>query len=154
MYTALVAVHVLAAAVWVGGTVSLVATAVPVLRRFPREQRADGMRWLGHRWRPLGWGALVVLVASGGWLAFGYWNAGDPDVLFGSREGNLLLAKMALLVSLVASSAVHDFVLGPRLNAQVREGRPQTLRRPMQAVGWWSFAVTLTIPVLGVVVST
>ena len=75
-------------------------------------------------------------------------------MLFGSREGHLLLAKVTLLVSLVASSAIHDFVLGPRLNAQVRDGRPQTLRRPMLAVGWLSFAVTLTLPVLGVVVST
>ncbi|MCC6222101.1 MAG: CopD family protein [Thermoleophilia bacterium] len=153
MYTALVAVHVLAAAVWVGGTVALVATAVPVLRRFPREQRADGMRWLGRRWRPLGWGALLLLAASGCWLAFGYWNAGDPDFIFGSGEGRLVLAKLALLLSLVVSAAVHDFVLGPRLNAQVRAGLPQTLRNPMRAVGWWSFAVTLALPVLGVVLS-
>ena len=154
MYSALVIVHVLAAAVWVGGTVALVFTAVPAIRTLPMEQRAPTVRTLGHRWKPIGWAALVLLGASGGWLAFGYWNAGDPDVLFHSEVGHLLIAKAVLFVLLVASSFAHDYVLGPRLNRQMRQGRPQTLRRPMQFVGWFTFALTLTLPVLGVLVST
>jgi putative copper export protein len=155
VYTALVSFHLLAAAVWVGGTVALVFTAVPVLRRVePREQRADAVRALGRRWKPIGWASLAVLLASGIWLAFGYWGADDADVLFHTRAGHLLIAKAALFVSLATTAAVHDFVLGPRLNRQIREGRPQTLRRPMQVAGWWTFAMTLTLPVLGVVLTT
>ena len=55
---------------------------------------------------------------------------------------------------LVASAALHDFVLGPRLNRQIREGRPRTLLRPMQVVGWISFAATLALPILGVLLTT
>jgi uncharacterized membrane protein len=154
VYSALVIVHVLAAAVWVGGTVALVFTAVPAIRTLPMEQRAPTVRLLGRRWKPIGWAALALLGASGAWLAFGYWHAGDADVLFHSEPGRTLVAKAVLYVLLLASSFAHDYVLGPRLNRQMRERRPQTLRRPMQVVGWFTFALTLALPVLGVLVRT
>jgi putative copper export protein len=154
VYTTLVAFHLLAAAVWIGGTVALVFTAVPVLRMLPREQRADSVRLLGRRWKPIGWASLLVLGASGAWLAFGYWGADDADILFRSENGHLLIAKTVLYLCLVTSAALHDFVLGPRLNRQIRAGRPQTLRRPMQIVGWITFSATLALPVLGVVLAT
>jgi putative copper export protein len=154
VYTTLVAFHLLAAAVWIGGTVALVFTAVPVLRRLPQEQRADTVRQLGRRWKPIGWTSLAVLGASGAWLAFGYWGADDADLLFDTENGHILIAKALLYVVLVTSAALHDFVLGPRLNRQIREGRPRTLSRPMQIVGWITFAATLALPVLGVVLAT
>jgi putative copper export protein len=151
--TWLVVVHLLAAAVWVGGTVALVFATVPVLRKLPPEQRADSVRALGRRWKPIGWGALALLGATGVWLAFGYWDADDPDVLFDTRSGRIIVAKALLYVVLVASAALHDFVLGPRLNRQIRDGRPLTLRRPMQVVGWITFAATLALPILGVLLT-
>lgn len=154
MYTTLVAFHVLAAAVWIGGTVALVFAAVPVLRALPREPRADSVRMLGRRWKPIGWASLVVLGATGAWLAVGYWGADDADLLFETENGHVLIAKAAIYVALVTSAALHDFVLGPRLNRQIRAGGPQTLRRPMQIVGWITFAATLALPVLGVVLRT
>jgi uncharacterized membrane protein len=154
LYTTLVCFHVLGAAVWLGGTVALVFTAVPVLRRLPREQRADSVRALGRRWKPIGWSALAILFASGLWLAFGYWDAGNAEVLFHSRTGHLLIAKAVLFLSLIATVALHDFALGPRLNRQIREGRPQTLRRPMQLVGWWTLGVSVVVPILGVALTT
>ena len=154
MYTTLVCFHLLAAAVWVGGTVALVFTAVPVLRRLPLEQRVAGMQALGRRWRPIGWTSLTVLFASGVWLAFGYWGADDGHFLVHTQNGRILIAKAVIFLSMVASSVLHDFVLGPRLNRQIRDGRPQTLRRPMQIVGWYTFAVTIALPVLGVVLTT
>jgi uncharacterized membrane protein len=154
VYTTLVAVHVLAAAVWVGGTVALVFTAVPTLRTLPAVERADTVRMLGRRWKPIGWAALAVLGASGAWLAFGYWGADDAEVLFHSEAGHLLIAKAGLYLALVASVVLHDLVVGPRLNRQIREGRPRTLYRPMQAIGWVSFGLTLALPVLGVLLAT
>lgn len=154
MYAALVVVHVLAAAVWIGGTVALVFTAVPVLRLLPTEQRADSVRALGRRWKPIGWTALVLLGASGAWLAFGYWGADNADILFHTETGHLLIAKAALYVVLVTSAFLHDAVIGPRLNRQIREGRPRTLLRPMQTVGWATFVCTLALPILGVLVTT
>jgi uncharacterized membrane protein len=154
VYTTLVVFHVLAAAAWIGGTLALVAAAVPTLRTLPPLQRADTVRLLGRRWRPVGWSALAILGASGIWLAFGYWGADDPDMLFHTEEGHILIAKAILYLALVASVVLHDLVVGPRLNRQIREGRPRTLYRPMQTIGWVSFALTLALPVLGVMLTT
>ena len=101
----------------------------------------------------IGWGSLAVLAGTGAGLAFDYENAADPDVLFDTRFGHFLVAKTVVFVALVTTAFLHDFVLGPRLNRQLREGRPQTLRRPMVIVGWLSLAFTLTLPVLGVLMT-
>lgn len=145
--------HVLAAAVWVGGTIALVFSAVPTLRALPREHRAASVKMLGRRWKPIGWASLVILAATGSALAFGYYNADDPDVLLDTRFGNFLLAKGVLFILLVITAFLHDFVLGPRLNRQIRDGRPLTLRRPMVIVGWSSFVLTITLPILGVLMT-
>ena len=153
MYETLVVFHLLSAAVWIGGTVALVFTTVPVLRRLPDRDRADTVRAVGRRWKPIGWGALLVAAASGAWLAFGYWDLGNPDTL-STENGKLLVAKGAIFLTLVTSAALHDFVIGPRLNQQIRTGAPRTLLRPMQVAGIWSFAATLVLPILGVLVGT
>jgi putative copper export protein len=153
MYETLVVFHVLSAAVWIGGSTALVFTTVPVLRRLPDVQRADTVRAVGKRWKPIGWTALLIAAASGVWLAFGYWGLDDPDTL-STTTGKLLIAKGAIFLTLVTSAALHDFVLGPRLNRQIRSGAPRTLLRPMQIAGLWSFAATLVLPILGVLVAT
>jgi uncharacterized membrane protein len=137
--------HVLAATVWVGGTVVLVFVSVPVIRRLDGEQRAAALRELGRRWRPLGYGALALLGVSGFALA------GKEHVF--SRGGSaawLLGAKIVLGVALVVVAALHDFVLGPRVAREIREGRPQKSRPLLVRVGWTSFALTIVLPILGV----
>jgi uncharacterized membrane protein len=141
--TVLVAVHLLAAAVWVGGTVALVFVGVPVVARLEGEARARSMRLLGRRWHPLGYGSLLVLGVTGVPLAADDWDAGA-----GFRW--TLLAKVACAVALVALAALHDFVLGPKLAREVRDGRGQPTRPLLVAVGRAAFAFTIVVPVLGV----
>jgi uncharacterized membrane protein len=63
------AAHVLAASIWVGGTVILVFVAVPYARTLPGETRAQALRALGRGWRMIGWSAMAVAVFSGFQLA-------------------------------------------------------------------------------------
>jgi hypothetical protein len=42
-------------------------------------------------------------------------------------------------------------VLGPRLQAEIREGRDQLTRPRLVVVGWLSYSLTMTLPILGVV---
>jgi putative copper export protein len=143
--TVLVVVHLLAAAVWVGGTVALVFVGVPVVRTLEGETRARAMKLLGQRWRPIGYGALFVLGVTGVPLAAREWSSGA-----GFRW--VLLAKIALAVCLVLVSYVHTFVLGPRVAGEMRAGA-RTSYRKLVIVGWISFALTLAVPVLGVVLA-
>jgi copper resistance protein D len=142
-----VAAHVLAATVWVGGTIALTFIAVPAIRMLAGEPRQVAMRTLGRRWRPIGWSALVVLVSTGIPLA--------SHVLPGSDAGAKAVfgVKMGIFVALLVFAYLHDFVLGPRLAEEIREGREQVSRRPLVLVGWTSFTLTLALPILGVVLA-
>jgi copper resistance protein D len=143
--TVLVVVHLLAAAVWVGGTVALVFVGVPVIRTLEGETRARAMKLLGQRWRPLGYGALFVLGVTGVPLATREWNSGTAFHW-------VLVAKIVLALLLVGVSYVHNFVLGPRVADEMRQGSRRSYRK-LVVVGWISLALTLAVPVLGVVLA-
>ena len=145
--TTLLVLHVLGAAVWVGGAIALTFIAVPVIRRLTGETRQQAMRGLGQRWRPIGWSALLLLVATGIPLA----THVLPDA--SGRAAGVFAVKIGSFVVLVAAAYVHDFVLGPRLGEEIREGRPEGSRRRLVLVGWTSFTLTIAIPVLGVVLT-
>ena len=143
MTDVLVVVHLLAAAVWVGGSTALIFVGVPAIRTLEGEPRGRAMRELGLRWRPLGYGALGVAAVTGIVLAAREWDHRTAfQVVF--------WAKVALFVCLVVASYFHNFVLGPRLQAEIRDGREQRTRPTLVVVGWTSYALTLALPVLGV----
>ena len=149
MEHALLALHVLAAAVWVGGTVALVFVAVPPVQRLEGEARARLLREFGRRWRPIGWSALGIAVASGLGLA-AYDHAFDTAP---ASFDWVLAVKGALVGVLVAGAYVHDYVLGPGLARQIRAGEPQSLRPLLTAIGRGNLAITVALPILGVVLS-
>jgi uncharacterized membrane protein len=147
--TAALVVHLLAAAVWVGGTVALVFVGVPVVRLVEGETRARLMQELGRRWRPLGWGSLAVLVITGSFLA------ARNDAFDGARPAfdAIFAVKLGLFSALVVVTYLHDLILGPKLAEQRRLGVATTLLRPLIAVGWLAFCLTVAIPVLGVLLA-
>jgi uncharacterized membrane protein len=144
-------VHVLSACVWVGGTIVLVFVGVPAIRKLDGEARATAMRALGRRWRPLGWSAMGVSVLSGLWLTelHGGFNRAALDTDF----DRVLIAKSALVAVLCVGAALHDYVIGPRLQRELRASSPQATqtRRRLVIVGWINFALTLAVPILGAI---
>ena len=60
----LVVVHLLAAAVWVGGSTALVFVGVPAIRTLEGEPRGRAMRELGLQERRLGGTELFVLPST------------------------------------------------------------------------------------------
>ncbi len=128
---------------WVGGTVALVFVGVPVVAQLEGEVRGRSMRLLGQRWRPIGYGSLLVLGVTGVPLAAEDWDAGR-----GFRW--TLLAKVASAVALAGLAALHDFVLGPRLAREMREDGGSGSRPLLVAVGRAAFAFTIAVPLLGV----
>ncbi len=147
MENVVVIVHLLAACVWVGGSVALVFAGVPAIRTLEGEPRGRAMRELGLRWRPLGYGSLLVLALTGVELARHDWAAGR------SPFKTVLFVKIGLSVALVVASYLHNFVLGPRLQREIRERRAETSRPALVVVGWTSLALTITVPILGAVLA-
>lgn len=147
MENVLVIVHLLAACVWVGGSVALAYAGVPAIRTLEGEARGRAMRELGLRWRPLGYSSLAVLAITGAALARHDWSDGR------SPFKTVLWIKVGLSLCLVAASYLHNFVLGPRLQAEIRAGLPQRSRPRLVVVGWTSLALTLVVPVLGAILA-
>lgn len=147
-------VHLLSATVWVGGTIALVFVGVPAIRDLEGEARAAAMRALGRRWRPLGWSAMGVAIVSGLWLTD--IHGGFNRAALATDFDRTLILKSALVALLCVGAAVHDYVLGPRLQRELREGAPQapSTRRRLVAVGWVNLSLTLAVPVLGAIVLT
>ena len=136
-YYANVTVHVLAAMLWLGGMFFLGVVGAPALRRVePPPLRQALFRDLGERFRAAGWWAIAVLVVTGvlnlwfrGWL-----RGASPALLHAefwrTGTGHALAAKLACVVVMIATSATHDFVLGPAAGrAAPGSPRARALRR-------------------------
>ena len=150
--TTLRVLHVLSACVWVGGTVVLVFVGVPAIRKLEGEARAVAMRALGRRWRPIGWSAMAVAIVSGLWLTDRH--GGFNHAALDSDFDRTLILKSVLVAVLVVGGLLHDFVLGPRLQRELRagSGAAPAARRRLVLVGWLNFGLTIAVPVLGAVV--
>jgi putative copper export protein len=139
----LVTVHLLAAGIWFGGSTALVFVGVPAIRTLDGEPRSRAMKQLGLLWRPLGYGALIVAALTGIVLAARDWESTTSFEV-------VLAVKAAVFCALLVVSYLHNFVLGPRLQAEIKEGGEEKSRRPLVVVGWLSYSLTIALPLLGV----
>jgi putative copper export protein len=143
MTAVFVAAHLVAAGIWFGGSTALIFVGVPAIRTLEGEPRGRAMKELGLRWRPLGYGALGVAAVTGVVLAAREWQ---HDTAFQI----VFWTKVAIFLCLLVASYFHNFVLGPRLQQEIREEREQVTRRTLVVVGWLSYSLTLALPLLGV----
>jgi copper resistance protein D len=118
-YHLVVTLHVLAALLWLGGMFFLGVVGAPVLRAIePAALRQRLFHLLGVRFRTVGWIAIAVLVTTGtimlrarGLLA---WSGVLGAAAFWRTPLGVALAfKLAAVVTMIAVSAVHDFIVGP-----------------------------------------
>lgn len=139
-YEVSVYIHILAAAVWIGGIAFLVLVIVPALRRADRASSLPMMRATVERFRTVGWCAFAVLVATGLYnlhaRAVGWAELSNP-AWRATPFGRALLAKLSLFAFVLAISAVHDFWIGPRAMRALEEApeAPRT-RQLRHATGW------------------
>jgi len=118
-YYVVVTIHVLAAMLWLGGMLFLGVVGAPVLRAVePPALRQRLFHLLGLRFRNIGWFAIAVLVTTGPLMLYLrgllHWNGVlDSAAFWRSSFGTALALKLATVVTMIAVSAVHDFLLGP-----------------------------------------
>jgi putative copper resistance protein D len=148
--------HLLAAMVWVGGSISVALVITPVLRRkAPHDQRIPLIAAMGTRFRTIGWIALVVLVLTGArraLLAVG----GTPDpwaALTGTAYGRTLSIKIFVVAVLLLLQLVHDFVLGPRVQRLAAAADPGLARARAATIGLAMGGLLLSLVVVGLAAS-
>jgi copper transport protein len=114
--------HLIGGAVWVGGMVMLALAVGAARRTVPDEERIALFRSLGRRFLIAGGVAMAVLIATGVDLANDRLAAwGDlTDTDYGER----LLAKLAVVATVIVLTLFHSLVQGPaltRLRARAAE---------------------------------
>ncbi|HEX6996778.1 MAG TPA: DUF4149 domain-containing protein [Gammaproteobacteria bacterium] len=133
--------HILAAVVWIGGMVFLGVVLIPALRRSELGAKTvEVIHRTGVRFRNVGWACLALLVATGvvNLTRWGVdWQRFTSADLWGSTWGRVLAVKLALVVAALAISGVHDFVIGPRATARLRQ-QPgsEEAKRLRRLAGW------------------
>ena len=157
LYPVALVLHVLAAMIWVGGVLFFAVVAVPVSRALPPELRRDVVTRLGERFRPVGWAALAVLVATG--LIFLWrWGASPANLLdlsfFSTPHTRLLGYKLLAVTTMLPLSFVHDWALGPRASrATPGSEEAERLRRVASLMGRTTGALVLVIVLLAVFIA-
>jgi putative copper resistance protein D len=138
--------HLVAAAAWLGGLVSLV-----LLLAAARRRQADGWasvaRQATTRFSALGIAAVATLMSSGvvnAWIL-----VGSLDALMISEYGRLLMLKLCLFAVMLAFAAVNRLWLTPQLMAVPASGRePNSLR---QLTRNSVIEITLALMIYGIV---
>lgn len=121
-------IHVLAAIVWLGGMFFISLVLVPSLRTLePLTKRTEILSATARRFSLVSWTAILVLLITG---AINSVNRGitihliSSGKLFSSHFGIILTFKVFLVLVMILISAVHDFILGPKLIKLTELHRP------------------------------
>jgi uncharacterized membrane protein len=151
-YVLSVWIHILAAIVWMGGMAFLVLVLVGPLRRMERKDiAAELLHVTGRRFRTVGWVCFALLVVTGLYnlKVRGLWGQLGDVAFWATPFGSVLLWKLVLVGVLLAFSVAHDFFLGPRATAALRND-PRSA--DAQKLRWWSSVLGRATFVLALIV--
>lgn len=153
--------HILAAAVWIGGMVFVALILVPVIRQ-PDSQgfAASIVQLTGLRFRAVGWICLALLFLTGafnllyrGFALSELWSG----QLWQSSFGVVLALKLLLFGLVLLLSCLHDFVIGPRATALWRmdptSPESRRLRRQASWMGRVNLLLALVLVALGIILA-
>lgn len=105
--------HLLAAAVWVGGNLAMALAVQPALRAaLTPESRMAVYREIGRRFSAVQWACWAVLLTTG---LHKLWVLYAVPGAFGGAFGAILAAKLCLVSAMVALSLLHGLRWGPRM---------------------------------------
>jgi len=137
-------IHILAAIVWLGGMFFISLVMVPVVRKLePPEKRIEVLSSTARRFRIVSWIAILVLLVTG---VLNSINRGVTlqmiltGTIFLSYFGKILTVKVVLVLSMLVLSAIHDFLLGPKLitlmNTKASNLSSFKLKKSQRYISW------------------
>ncbi len=155
--------HLLAAALWVGGMMYITTTYLPVLKGKSSAEQAHSLITLLPYFSPLAIAGVIIMAVTGPFSATIHLTSWQQ--LFTTAYGRALSVKILLVGGLMVTSAIHVSLIRPRLKREyhkytyavagvtfnqaqqvkLREGRVTKLTRRLMGILRWE-------PALGVAV--
>lgn len=116
-------IHLVSAAIWVGGSIFIGLVFSPMLKTMTSsaQERMQVMIRVGRRFNKIAVPALAVLMATGVYNSHAL--LGRPELLLETSYGTFLLVKVALVALLVATYAVHVRIIRRDVEEQILSGK-------------------------------
>lgn len=105
--------HLLAAALWIGGMMYIAAIYLPILKESVPIERVRSLLTTLSQFSPLAIVAVIIMSISGPFNATVHMSSWDQ--LFNTVYGRVLIVKVLLVSALLLTSAFHVVILRPRL---------------------------------------
>jgi putative copper resistance protein D len=137
--------HMLAAAIWVGGLLSLSYAAWLARRSAPG---LANLRQALKRFSSVGFAAIVLIVASG--LLNSWFLVGSIDGLLHRTYGQVLMVKVFFFLCMIALALFNRLSIMPRLGRNVQDGElVRLLLRSVAIEQIFAVLVVASVSVLG-----
>ena len=144
-------IHLVAAAIWVGGSIFIGIVFSPILKTMTTsiEERIQIMIRVGKRFNKIAIPSLIILMATG--LYNSHLLLSKPDLLFATSYGTFLTIKIMLVISLIIIYAVHVRIIRKDVEDQVMSKQMslqqiQNLRKKIIILG--EITVVLSVAIL------
>lgn len=149
-HTLITWVHLVSAAIWVGGSIFLGVVLAPILKTmYPsHEERMRIMIVVGRRFNKIAVPSLLVLIATG--IYSSRHLLANPEFLTSSDYGAYLITKIVLVAALLVVFLVHVRIIRGDVEDQIAAGkmsprRLQGLRRRIIILGEASVVISVAI---------
>ena len=143
-------IHLVSAAVWVGGSLFLGVVLAPILKKMsmPLEERLQIMIKVGRRFNRIAVPSLIILIATG--LYSSQQLLSNPGILLSTSYGSYLVIKILLVIALIIAFAVHVRIIRKDveekiMSKQMSEEQIQKLRKKIIILGEVTVVISVAI---------
>jgi len=143
-------IHLIAAAIWVGGSIFIGIVFSPILKTIATsmEERIQIMIKVGKRFNKIAVPSLIILMVTG--LYNSHLLLSKPDLLMATSYGVFLTVKIILVIALVITYAVHVRVIRKEVEDQIMSkqmsvNQIQKLRKKIIILGEITVVLSVTI---------
>ncbi len=111
--------HLLAAALWIGGMMTIATTYLPIIGRSSIAERTRSLLTTLPYYSPWALGGVALMAVTGPFSATFRFNSWDQ--LITTAYGRALIVKILLVCALLLTSAIHVLLLRPRLKKEYKK---------------------------------
>jgi putative copper resistance protein D len=144
-------IHLIAAAIWVGGSLFIGIVFSPLLKTMTSsvEERMQIMIRVGKRFNKIAVPSLIILMLTGLYTSNSL--IGNPDLLVSTSYGKFLIIKIILVIALIITYAVHVRVIRKDVEEKIMSNKMsepeiQKLRKKIIILG--EITVVLSVAIL------
>ncbi len=149
VYLLSVYIHILCAALWIGGMLFLILVLLPAIKNNPH--RRELIFSVGMKFRFVGWIALILLLCTG--LYNMYYRGVSITQVTDNSYSRLFGYKLLLFFVVVSISAYHDFYSGPKsLRVSAEDPKSKKLIRTARIIGELNLLLALIAAGFGVAI--